>query len=167
MANKPLKSLTFPGLSDTYTIPEKTSDLTNDSGFVNSAGAASAAPIQGVNGQTGNVVLNAGNIGFDDSTTYPSGSVGAEVDALKSQTDNLDNLYNIGTIEWPTGGYIKNDGTVQGYTNFFSTDFIPVTGKVHLIATFTALNNFYHVSCYDKEKITLAASSREQGKTRI
>ena len=33
MANKPLKSLTFPGLDDTYTIPTKTSELQNDSGF--------------------------------------------------------------------------------------------------------------------------------------
>jgi hypothetical protein len=77
MADKPLKSLTFPGLPDTYTIPEstsdlvndsgfitsadvptKTSDLTNDSGFVNASGAASAAPVQSVNGQTGAVVLS-------------------------------------------------------------------------------------------------------------
>ena len=58
MADKPLKSLTFPGLADTYTIPEKTSDLTNDSGFVNASGAASAAPVQSVNGQTGAVSLS-------------------------------------------------------------------------------------------------------------
>ena len=38
-------------------IPTKTSDLTNDSGFVDSAGAASAAPVQSVNGQTGDVTL--------------------------------------------------------------------------------------------------------------
>lgn len=38
-------------------IPSKTSDLTNDSGFVNAAGAASAAPVQSVNGQTGAVSL--------------------------------------------------------------------------------------------------------------
>lgn len=33
MANIPLQTLTFPDLSDTYTIPTKTSDLANDSGF--------------------------------------------------------------------------------------------------------------------------------------
>ena len=42
---------------DAATIPTKTSDLTNDSGFVDSAGAASAAPVQSVNGQTGDVTL--------------------------------------------------------------------------------------------------------------
>ena len=38
-------------------IPKKVSDLTNDSGFVNASGAASAAPVQSVNGQTGAVTL--------------------------------------------------------------------------------------------------------------
>lgn len=40
------------------TVPTKTSDLTNDSGFVNAAGAAVAAPVQSVNGQTGAVSLS-------------------------------------------------------------------------------------------------------------
>lgn len=38
-------------------IPSKTSDLANDSGFVNAAGAAAAAPVQSVNGQTGAVTV--------------------------------------------------------------------------------------------------------------
>jgi len=39
------------------TVPTKVSDLTNDSGFVNASGAAAAAPVQSVNGQTGAVSL--------------------------------------------------------------------------------------------------------------
>lgn len=39
------------------TVPTKTSDLTNDSGFVNAAGAAAAAPVKSVNGQTGAVTV--------------------------------------------------------------------------------------------------------------
>ena len=42
MANKPLVSITFPDLPDTYTIPQKTSDLTNDSGFITSAPSPSS-----------------------------------------------------------------------------------------------------------------------------
>lgn len=57
MANKPLVSIAFPDLPDTYTIPQKTSDLTNDSGFVNASGAAAAAPVQSVNGNTGAVTI--------------------------------------------------------------------------------------------------------------
>lgn len=37
------------------TIPEKVSELENDSGFVNSTEAAAAAPVRSVNGQTGDV----------------------------------------------------------------------------------------------------------------
>lgn len=44
-------------LPDDTPIPTKTSDLTNDSGFVNAAGAAAAAPVQSVNGQTGAVTV--------------------------------------------------------------------------------------------------------------
>ena len=57
MANKPLVSIEFPDLPDTYTIPQKTSDLQNDSGFVNASGAAAAAPVQSVNGQDGEVII--------------------------------------------------------------------------------------------------------------
>lgn len=49
----------------TRTIPAKTSDLTNDSGFVNASGAAAAAPVQSVNGQTGAVTV----------ATIPSGGI--------------------------------------------------------------------------------------------
>ena len=45
-------------LPDSTVIPSKTSQLTNDSGFVNASGAASAAPVQSVNGQTGVVSLS-------------------------------------------------------------------------------------------------------------
>ncbi len=44
-------------LPDSTVVPSKTSDLTNDSGFVDASGAASAAPVQSVNGQTGAVTI--------------------------------------------------------------------------------------------------------------
>lgn len=50
----------------TLAIPDSTSDLINDSGFVNSAGAAAASPVQSVNGQTGAVVIDQNESG----TTY-------------------------------------------------------------------------------------------------
>ena len=42
----------------TLSIPDSTSDLVNDSGFVDAAGAAAAAPVQSVNWQTGAVSLS-------------------------------------------------------------------------------------------------------------
>lgn len=61
-------------------IPTKTSDLTNDSGFVDASGASSAAPVQSVNGQTGNVQT----ITLLD--VYPVGSIYMSVNATSPAT---------------------------------------------------------------------------------
>lgn len=50
-------------LPSSTVIPDSTSDLINDSGFVTAAQAAAAAPVQSVNGQTGAVVLDAEDVG--------------------------------------------------------------------------------------------------------
>lgn len=56
--NKPAYTAAEVGaLPNTTTIPTATSDLINDSGYVDASGAASAAPVQSVNGQTGTVSL--------------------------------------------------------------------------------------------------------------
>ena len=53
-------------------IPDSTSDLLNDSGFVDAAGAAAAAPVQSVNGQTGAVTVSGGAV---DSVNGQTGTV--------------------------------------------------------------------------------------------
>lgn len=58
-------------LPNTTQIPSKTSDLMNDSGFVNAAGAAAAAPVQSVNGQTGAVTIQS-NPGIAVQDTAPT-----------------------------------------------------------------------------------------------
>lgn len=45
------------GYATQSSIPKNISQLTNDSGFVTSTQASSAAPVQSVNGQTGNVII--------------------------------------------------------------------------------------------------------------
>lgn len=47
----------YTALENQPTIPSKTSDLTNDSGFLTSA------PVSSVNGQTGAVTLDADDVG--------------------------------------------------------------------------------------------------------
>ena len=56
-------------LPDNTTIPTKTSDLNNDSGFITSAQAAAAAPVQSVNGQTGAVTIQTTPVDFVGGTT--------------------------------------------------------------------------------------------------
>lgn len=85
-------------LPDDTPIPEKTSDLQNDSGYVNQTQAANAAPVQNVNGKTGNVSLEASDVGaLPDDTTYVSsfnGQTGpvtyqAPVQSVNGQTGNV------------------------------------------------------------------------------
>lgn len=58
-------------------IPTKTSDLENDSGFVDAAGAAAAAPVQSVNGQTGDVEIS--DIVLSPSAAFAIPASGASV----------------------------------------------------------------------------------------
>ena len=67
-------------------IPSKTSDLTNDSGFITASDVPSA-PVQSVNGKTGVVVLDAEDVGaLPDSTVIPA-SVTVD-SALSSSSEN-------------------------------------------------------------------------------
>lgn len=52
----------------TADVPTKTSQLNNDSGFVDAAGASAAAPVQSVNTKTGAVVLTQDDVG--NGATY-------------------------------------------------------------------------------------------------
>ena len=59
-------------LPDTTIIPSKTSQLTNDSGFI-TIGDVPDAPVVSVNGKTGAVALNANDVGaLPNTTTIPS-----------------------------------------------------------------------------------------------
>ena len=65
--HKVSKTGTYSDLIGKPTIPTKTSDLTNDSGFITSA------PVTSVNTQTGDVVLSASDVGaLPDTTTIPT-----------------------------------------------------------------------------------------------
>ena len=68
------------------TVPTKTSELQNDSGFVDASGAAAAAPVQSVNGQTGAVEVNVVYIGEDEPTD-------PNVDVWVDPSDDSDAAY--------------------------------------------------------------------------
>lgn len=74
----------------TADVPTKTSQLNNDSGFVDAAGASAAAPVQSVNAKTGAVVLTQDDVG--DGTTYVR-THNDFTDAAKQQINtNKDNI---------------------------------------------------------------------------
>lgn len=87
-------------------IPTDTSDLNNDSGFVDAAGAAAAAPVQKVNGQTGIVTINKTAVGLgnvqnvlqysaSNPPPYPvtsvNGQTGDVVLSIPTDTSDLNN----------------------------------------------------------------------------
>ena len=81
-------------LPDDTPIPTKTSDLTNDSGFVNAAGAAAAAPVQSVNGQTGAVTVpvptKVSDLTNDSGFVNAAGAAAAApVQSVNGQTGNV------------------------------------------------------------------------------
>lgn len=106
------------------TIPTKTSDLTNDSGFVNASGASSAAPVQSVNGMTGAVVVNdvgtismsaswSGSNPYTQTVTVSGATVTAnsKVD-LQPDASTLAQLINDGVSAL---FIVNNNGTLTAY----------------------------------------------------
>ena len=68
-------------------VPTKVSDLTNDSGFVDAAGAAAAAPVQSVNGQTGAVSISVPTA--SSATPQDLGTASAGTSANYSRADHV------------------------------------------------------------------------------
>ena len=103
-------------LADTTPIPTAVSDLNNDLGFVDAAGAAAAAPVQRVNGQTGNVSITKGNVGLgnvdnvqqysaSNPPPYPVTSVNGQTGAV-SLTIPEANVSAAGYCKMPDGTLI-------------------------------------------------------------
>lgn len=125
-------------LPDTTVIPTKTSDLTNDSGFLTSA------PVSSVNGKTGAVVLNASDVNaLPNTTTYVStvdGSSGAvTTNAVKTTIQSLSDAQktqartNIGAgTSSFSGNYgdLSNKPTIPSKTSDLTNDsgFINASG---------------------------------------
>ena len=125
-------------LPDTTVIPTKTSDLTNDSGFLTSA------PVSSVNSKTGVVVLNASDVkALPNTTTYVStvdGSSGAvTTNAVKTTAQSLSDAQktqartNIGAVTSSfSGNYsdLSNKPTIPSKTSDLTNDsgFINASG---------------------------------------
>lgn len=110
-----------PGTAATVTVGTVTTLPAGSSATVTNVGTSSAAVfdfgipkgpqgdagVTSVNTQTGAVVLDAGDIGYDNSETYSSGSVGSEISSVKSAIQNkLDAPATPGT----NGQVLTSDG---------------------------------------------------------
>lgn len=77
----------YNSLSGKPTIPSNTSQLNNDSGFITSENA----PVKSVNGKTGNVTLNAADVGLGN------------VDNIKQYSENNPPPYPVTSVNGKTG----------------------------------------------------------------
>lgn len=110
-------------LPDSTTIPTKTSDLTNDSGFLTSAGAVTSfngqhgavtytAPVQSVNGQTGAVTVP------DTDTTYTLSMAGNVITLTPSSGTASSITLPVSETEWgDITGTLANQTDLQTALN--------------------------------------------------
>lgn len=72
-----------------------------------SVGGGGGGAVDSVNGQTGTVVLDAGDLEYDDEETYTSGTVGKEISNLKDGYTDLDN--RVTALEQGGGSGLTSD----------------------------------------------------------
>lgn len=83
------------GLADTSVQPgDNVSNLTNDAGFVDAAGAATAAPVQSVAGKTGGVTLVKADITDFSDADYATAAQGLTADSAIQPGDDVSDLVN-------------------------------------------------------------------------
>ena len=68
--------------------------------------ALQSAPVESVAGKTGTVTLDGGDVGYSDQTTYSSGTVGAEVSALKTEISSKPDI-DLGITGASVGKFAK------------------------------------------------------------
>lgn len=110
-------------LPSTTTIPTKTSQLNNDSGFLTSA------PVTSVNTKTGAITLTQDDIG--NGSTYVR-THNDFTDALKTQINTNTNSINGKQTKITASGILKGDGngnvsTAVAGTDYMSADFLIVS----------------------------------------
>lgn len=89
-----------------YNVQFEESSMELEAQFEPNGGGGGGA-VNSVNGQTGDVVLDAGDLGYDDEETYTSGTVGKEISNLKGGlSDKLDAPSTAGT----SGQVLTSDG---------------------------------------------------------
>jgi hypothetical protein len=137
---------------------------TNPDGYVDASGAANAAPVQSVNGQTNVVVLDADDVGAY-SNTNPSGYVDASgaADAAPIQTvtgDGVDNS-NVGNvvISYPTvddiGAYSNTnpDGYVDAAGAAAAAPVQSVNGQTNVVVLNVADLNDTNITNVQAEQV--------------
>lgn len=121
---------------------------------------AGGGAVDSVNGQTGTVVLDAGDLGYDENETYSSGTVGDAITDLKSDlnsngiTDDLrDALLQLAAHV----AYIDDDG--QDYYDALEAALYPPAELVSISAVYTQSGTVYPSTSLDDLKTDLVVTA--------
>lgn len=123
------------------------------------------APVNSVNGKTGAVVVDAGDIGYNDAESYNSNTVGAGLNDLKSAISVLNTITGINLFneDEAVSGYLATNGSITQYGDWKTTGYIPVYGletiAVSSKSTASGKRNFnpiYFLHSYDANKSHIA-----------
>ena len=112
MVSSPVTSVNGQTGAVVLAIPDSTSDLINDSGFVDAAGAAAAAPVQSVNGQTGAVIVSGGGAvdsvnGYTGTVILGKSDVGlGNVDNVQQYSSSNPPPYPVTSVNGQTGAVV-------------------------------------------------------------
>lgn len=146
----------------TADVPTKTSQLNNDSGFVDAAGASAAAPVQSVNTKTGAVVLTQDDIG--NGTTYVR-THNDFTDAAKQQINtNKDNIAMLDSdMEAAQGDITTLKGNVTTLTTALQSKQDKITGGASTITDDNLVANRALVSNGSGKVAVSAVTATELG----
>ena len=146
----------------TADVPTKTSQLNNDSGFVDAAGASAAAPVQSVNAKTGAVVLTQDDVG--DGTTYMR-THNDFTDAAKQQINtNKDNIATLDyDMEAAQGDITTLKGNVTTLTNALGSKQDKIVGGASTITDDNLVANRALVSNGSGKVAVSAVTATELG----
>lgn len=138
----PVQSVNGQTGAVTVNVPTKTSDLTNDSGYITSA------PVQSVNGQTGTVNLDASDVGaLPDSTVIPT--VPTNVSAFNNDAGYLTSA-PVASVNGQTGavnlsasdvGALPLNTVIPSKTSDLTNDSGYITGNKFAVVTGTTPSN--------------------------
>ena len=146
----------------TADVPTKTSQLNNDSGFVDAAGASAAAPVQSVNAKTGSVVLTQDDVG--NGTTYVR-THNDFTDTAKQQINtNKDNIATLDSdMEAAQGDITTLKGNVTTLTTALQSKQDKITGGASTITDDNLTTNRALVSNGSGKVAASAVTATELG----
>lgn len=125
-------SVPWSGVTDKPTIPTKTSQLTNDSGYLTSA------PVTSVNGQTGDVTVeNSEPLVYESSTLNGFKSLLSYDDMQTAISNNRDVI-----LKFESKIYKLSEYALNNYTSYFYFSYANYNTVYTIIATWKSGTNF-------------------------